>query len=113
VNVGFLKAPPRQMSNAAKSIGSSLGKWCFSVHKAHYSSLTKAALPSFATSSKGLHQEESNLPRVHTSDGLDPNVYKLMEKSIYDFSKPPPLGHVVEAKPYRFNDMQKNDTKIG
>jgi len=69
--------------------------------------LTKAPLPGFITSSKGLLQEESNLPSMRTSDGFNLNGYKLMEKSGYDFSKPPSPGHVIEAKPYVLNDMQK------
>jgi len=63
---------------------------------------TKAPLPDVGTSSKGLFQEESGLPRVRTSDGFDLNAYKLMKKSDYDFSKPPPLGNVIEeARPRR------------
>jgi len=43
--------------------------------------MTKAPFLGVATSSKGLLQEESNLLTVHTSDGLDPDIYKLMEES--------------------------------
>ena len=57
-----------------------------SVHKAQYSKLTKAPLPGFIVSSKGLLQEESDQPKVHTSDGYDLNTYTLMEKLDYDFS---------------------------
>jgi len=35
------------------------------------SDMTKAPFPRVATSSKGLLQEESSLPMVHTSDGFD------------------------------------------
>jgi len=35
------------------------------------SKITKGCLPGVATSSKGLFQEESNLPMVHSSDGFD------------------------------------------
>jgi len=63
--------------------------------------MTKAPFSGVATSSNGLLQEESNLPMVHTSDGFDPNAYKLMEESRYDFSKLASLGHVIDAKAYR------------
>ena len=43
---------------------------------------------------------------------FDSNVYKLMKKFDYDFNKPPPLGNVIEARPYGLNDTQ-NDTKTG
>jgi len=76
-----------------------------SIHKACYSKFTKAPLPSFVTSSKGLLQEEVDLARVRTSDVFHLNVYKLIEKFNYDFDKPPFLGHVVEVKPYGLNDM--------
>jgi len=78
-----------------------------SLHKASYSKSTKAPLPSFVTSSKGLLQEESDLPRVCTSNVFNPNACKLMEKFGYEFSEPPSLGHVIEEKPYGLNDMQK------
>jgi len=58
----------------------------FSIHKAHYSKLAEATLPSFVASSKGFLQEESNLSRVHRSDDFHLNAYKLMEKSGYDFN---------------------------
>jgi len=76
------------------------------VYKAHCCKMTKKALPGAVTSSKGLLQEESDLPTVHTSDGFDPNTYKLIKKSRYDFIKPPSMGHVIEAKCYGPNDMQ-------
>jgi len=75
--------------------------------------MTKAHLLGVATSSKGLVQEESNPLMVRTSDGFNLNIYKLMEKSGYDFSKQPSLGYIIEAKPYRPKDTQKNDTKTG
>ena len=64
-------------------------------------------LLSFVASSKGLLEEESDLPRVRTSYGFNLNVYKLKKKSYYDFSKPSPLGNVIEAKPYGLNDTQQ------
>jgi len=69
--------------------------------------MTKAPLPDVVTSSKGLLQEKNNLPVVHTSDGFDPNAYKLMQKSRYDISKSPSLLHVIKAKPHGPNDMHK------
>ena len=48
-----------------------------------------------------------------TSDGFNPDTYKLMEKSGYDFSKPPSLGHIIGAKPYGPNDAQKIVQKQG
>jgi len=48
---------------------------------------------------------------VHTSDGFDPNVYKLIKSSSYDFNKPPLLGSVIEA--YGLNDTQKRIEKQG
>jgi len=69
--------------------------------------MTKARFPCVATLFKGLLQEERNLPTVHTSDGFDPDAYKLMEESRYDFSKPPSLGLVINAKPDGPNVAQK------
>jgi len=77
------------------------------------SKTTKAPLPSVASSSKGLLQEESDLPMVCTSDGFNSDAYKLMEESGYDFSKPPSLGHIIDAKPYGLNDKQKMVQKQG
>ena len=64
------------------------------------SKITKVLLPGVTTSSKGLLQEENDLLMVQTSDGSDPDTNKLMEKSIYDFSKPLSLGHIIKTKPY-------------
>ena len=69
--------------------------------------MTKAPLSGIVTSSKPLLQEESELRIAYTSDGFDPNIYKLMEKSEYDLSKPSSLGHVVETKLSGPSDMQK------
>jgi len=71
------------------------------------SKMTKAPFPSVTTSSKGLLQEESNLPTVHASDEFDPDTYKLMKESGYDFSKQPSPRHVINTKPYGPNDAQK------
>jgi len=38
---------------------------------------------------------------------VDPNVYKLMKRSGYDFSKPPLLRRVIKARLYGLNDTQK------
>ena len=71
------------------------------------SKMTKTLFPGVATSSKGLLREAGNLPVVHTSNGFDPNAYKLMEESGYDFSKSPSPGHVIDTKHYGPNDAQK------
>jgi len=78
-----------------------------SVNKAPYNKMTNAPLSSIVTSAKALLQEESNLRITHTSDGFDPNTYKLMEKSGYDSSKPSSLGHAIKAKLSGPSDMQK------
>jgi len=69
--------------------------------------MTKAPIPGVATSSKGLLQEESTLPMVHRSDEFDPDTYKLIEESRYDFSKLPSLGNFINTKPYGPSDAQK------
>jgi len=46
-----------------------------------------------------------------TSDGFDPNTYKLMEELGYDFSKPPSPGHVIYARPRGGNDTKKIEQK--
>jgi len=43
----------------------------------------------FFASSRALLQEKGGLSKAHTSDGFDPNAYKLMKRFDYDFSKPP------------------------
>jgi len=74
--------------------------------------MTKAPLPGITTSSKGLLQEESDLPTVCTSDRFYSEAYELMEESGYNFSKPPSPGHIIDAKPYEPNDI-KNGTEAG
>ena len=69
--------------------------------------MTKAPLPGVATSSKGLLQEESDLPRMSTSDGFDSNAYEQMKKLEYEFSKPPSQRYIIDAKPYGPNDKEK------
>ena len=69
--------------------------------------MTKAPFLSVATSSKGLLQEETNMPTVHTSNGFDSDAYKLMDELGYNFSKLPSLGHIIDAKPYGSNDVRK------
>jgi len=64
-------------------------------------------------SSKGLLQEEVDLPKVSTEDGFDPNAYKLLRKSGYDFNRPVPLGCVIEAKPYGIYETQKRIQEQG
>ena len=74
------------------------------LHKTHSNMITPTPLPSFVASFRGLLHEESELPRVHISDGFELNANKLMKKSSYDFSKLPPFGNVIEAKSYGLND---------
>ena len=64
-------------------------------------------------SSKESLQEKGDLSKVWTDDGFDPNVYKLLKKSGYDFNRPVPLGYVVEAKPYGINKTQKKIQEQG
>ena len=71
------------------------------------SKMTKAPPLGVATSSNSLLQEESGLPMARTSDGFDPDAYKLMEELGYHFSKPPSLRYIIDAKPYGLNDKQK------
>jgi len=74
------------------------GKGVLLIHKASQSKLVRAPLVSFVISSKGSPQEEVDLPKVCTEDGFDPNAYKLLKKSGYDFNMPVPLGCVIEAQ---------------
>jgi len=69
--------------------------------------MTKAPFPGVVAFAKGVLQEKSNLPTVYTGDGFDPDAYKSMEESGYDFSELPSLGHVIDAKPYEPNDAKK------
>jgi len=64
-------------------------------------------LAGFVMSSKGSFQEEGDLPKVRTDAGFDPNEYKLMKKSGYDFNRLVPFGCVIEAKTYDINETQK------
>ena len=84
-----------------------LKKMACSLHKAHYSKMATVPLIGFIASSRGLFQEESNLRRVCTRDGFDLNAYKLLKKSGYDFSKPRPLGNVIDVRLYGLNSKQK------
>jgi len=78
-------------------------KGVFPVYKVNQSKFTRAPLPDFIASSKGLLQGENRLPRVHISDGFYPNAYRPTNDLGYDFSKPTSLWHVIGAKPYRLN----------
>ena len=76
-------------------------------HEASQRKVARAPLFGFVVSFKGSLQEESELSKVHTDDGFDPNVYKLIKKYDYDFNKPVSLGYVIEANPYDINETQK------
>jgi len=69
--------------------------------------MVAAPLPGSIASLNGLLQEEGGQLRARISDGFDLNAYKLMKKSGFDFSIPPLLGSVIEARPYGLNDTQK------
>jgi len=69
--------------------------------------------PSFVASSRGLFQEEGGLRKTRTSDGFDPNAYKLMKRFGYNFSKWPLLGNAIEARPYGLNNTHKMIQKQG
>jgi len=84
------------------------GKGVLPTHKVSQSKMIKVPLVGFVVSSKGSLQEEIDLSKVRTDDGFDPNTYKLLEKSSYDFSIPVLLGCVIEAKPHGINETQKN-----
>ena len=73
------------------------------LNKACHSKMATTPLSSFITSFGGVLQEEYALSRVRTRDGFDLNVYKLIKKSCYDFSKASSFGNVVEARPYGLN----------
>jgi len=77
------------------------------IHKVRHNKMTTTPPPGFVASSRGLLQEENGLPRMCTSDGFDPNAYKLTKKSDYDLRQPPPLGNVIAVRPYGLNDTQK------
>jgi len=47
------------------------------------------------------------LLNVQTKEGFNPNAYKLMEKTGYDFQNPATLGKVVKVKPRGLNETQK------
>jgi len=82
-------------------------------HNVSESRVARTPLSGFVVSSKGSLQEESDLLKVRTDDGFDPNAYKLMKKSGYDFDKPVSLGHVIEAKPHGINETQKKIQEQG
>ena len=82
-------------------------------HRASQSRIARAPLSGYIVSCKGSLPEDSELPKVRTDDRFDPNAYKLMKKSAYDFDKPVSLGHVIEAKPYDINETQKKIQEQG
>jgi len=69
--------------------------------------LTKISLPGFVASSKGSLQEESEMSNMRINDGCDPNSHKLIKRSSHDFSQPTSLGHLIKAKPYKFDGAQR------
>ena len=109
LNAQSLKAPPRQTTVITGLIGPSLGKMVYF----HCTKQAATPLPGFVASSRGLLQEEGGLPKARTSDGFDPNAYKLIKRSGYDFSKPSLLGSVIEVRLYGLNDTKKMIPKQG
>jgi len=77
------------------------------LHKARHNKIITTPLRGLIASSRGLLQEEGGLSKARISDGFDPNEYKLMKRSSYNFSKPPLLGSVIEARPYGLNGTQE------
>ncbi|XP_074293322.1 uncharacterized protein LOC141620315 [Silene latifolia] len=65
---------------------------------------SKQPLPGFT---KGLMKEDQAPAEESTKGRFDPNTYKLMSKSGYDFENPTPLGQVIEVTPYGLNQTQK------
>jgi len=83
------------------------------LHKACQNKIVAAPLSDFVASSRGLLQEEGGLPNVHTSDGFNPNAYKLMKRSGYEFSKAPLLGSIIKVRAHGLNDTQKMNRVAG
>ena len=54
-----------------------------------------------------------NLPNARTKERFDPNVYKLMEKAVYDSQNPTTLGKVVVAKPHGLNETKRKIQEQG
>ena len=77
------------------------------MHKGNHSKMATTPPASLLLLLEAYSKNKGGLPKMRTSDGLDSNVYKLMKRSNYNFSKPPLLGNIIEAKPYGLNDTQK------
>ena len=69
----------------------------------------KPSLKVFTRAMHNLVEEDSLLVR-RIEEGFDPKVYKLLEKSGYDFKNPPQLGQLysdyVEEKSHGLNSTQ-------
>jgi len=107
MNVGFLKATPRLVISATKSIGLSLDKrLCFYlIRHATTSWLKHLSLVSLLLPKPCSKRRATCQRCVQVRVCL--NAFKLMEECSHDFSKLPFPKHVIEGKPYELNDMQK------
>ncbi|XP_074277745.1 uncharacterized protein LOC141601368 [Silene latifolia] len=65
---------------------------------------SKQPLPGFT---KALMKEDQAPIEELNKGRFDPNAYKFMSKSGYDFENPTPLGQVIEVTPYGLNQTQK------
>jgi len=81
--------------------------------KAWHNMMATTPLFGFVTFSTSVLQEEGHLPKARTSDVFYLNAYKMMKRSSYDFNKPPLLGCIIEARPYRLNNTQNMIQKQG
>ena len=57
--------------------------------------------------------EEPSGVKELNKEKFDPNAYKLLAKSGYDFENPTPMGKVIDAKPHGLNDTQKKLLEYG
>jgi len=94
-------------AKATKSDGASItslkGVVTIPTLKMWQAKVSRPLIPGFVVSSK----ESDGLPSVRTTEGFDPNAYKLMEKAGYDFQNPATLGKVVEVKPHGLTETQR------
>ncbi|XP_074271002.1 uncharacterized protein LOC141594921 [Silene latifolia] len=74
------------------------------VARTNHSTTSKQPLPGFTTASM---KKDHTGPEESTKGRFDPNAYKLMSKSGYDFKNPISLGQVIEVTPYGMNQTQK------
>lgn len=56
---------------------------------------------------------ESSKVNELNKEKLDPNAYRLLAKSVYDFENPTPMGKFIDDKSYGLNDTQNNFLEYG